>query len=80
MLTLAKKTERDSVEIYKYSALAYGFLNDVPRAELATAEAAMIQGDTALAAEKAKRVVGQFKHGTPEWIRANDILNFANKE
>ena len=80
LLTLAKKTERDSVEIYKYSALAYGFLNDVPRAELATAEAAVIQGDTALAAEKAKRVIGQFKHGTPEWIRANDILNFANKE
>ena len=80
LLTLAKKTEPDSVEIYKYSALAHGYLNDVPRAELATAEAAMMQGDTALAAEKAKRVVGQFKHGTPEWIRANDILNFANKE
>ena len=80
LLTLAKKTERDSVDIYKYSALAYGFLNDVPRAELATAEAAMMQGDTALAAEKAKRVIGQFKRGTPEWIRANDILNFANKE
>lgn len=80
LLTLAKKTEPDSVDIYKYSALAYGYLNDVPRAELATAEAAMMLGDTALAAEKAKRVVGQFKHGTPEWIRANDILNFANKE
>ena len=80
LLTLAKKTERDSVDIYKYLALAYGFLNDVPRAELATAEAAMMQGDTALAAEKAKRVIGQFKRGTPEWIRANDILNFANKE
>jgi predicted Zn-dependent protease len=80
LLTLAKKTERDSVAIYRYSALAYGYLNDVPRAELATAEAAMMQGDTALAAEKAKRVIGQFKRGTPEWIRANDILNFANKE
>jgi predicted Zn-dependent protease len=80
LLTLAKKTEPDSVDIYKYSALAHGYLNDVPRAELATAEAAMMQGDTALAAEKAKRVVGQFKHGTPEWTRANDILNFANKE
>ncbi|HEX7108499.1 MAG TPA: M48 family metalloprotease [Aestuariivirga sp.] len=80
LLTLAKKTERDSIDIYKYSALAYGYLNDVPRAELATAEAAMMQGDTALAAEKAKRVIGQFKRGTPEWIRANDILNFANKE
>ena len=80
LLTLAKKTETDSIDISKYSALAYGYLNDVPRAELATAEAALMQGDTALAAEKAKRVVGQFKHGTPEWIRANDILNFANKE
>lgn len=80
LLTLAKKTERDSVDIYKYSALAYGYLNDVPRAELATAEAAMMQGDTALAAEKAKRVIEHFKRGTPEWIRANDILNFANKE
>ncbi len=66
LLTLAKKTERDSLAIYKYSALAYGFLNDVPRAELATAEAAMMQGDTALAAEKAKRVIGQFKRGTCE--------------
>lgn len=80
LLTLAKKTEPDSVAIYKFSALAYGYLNDVPRAELATAEAAMMQGDTALAAEKAKRVIGQFKRGTPEWIRANDILNFASKE
>ena len=80
LLTLAKKTERDSVDVYKYSALAYGYLNDLPRAELATAEMAMLQGDTALASEKAKRVIGQFKHGSPEWIKANDILNFTNKE
>lgn len=80
LLTLAKKTERDSIDIYKYSTLAYGYLNDLPRAELATAETAMMQGDTALASEKAKRVIGQFKHGSPEWIKANDILNFANKE
>ncbi len=80
LLTLAKKTEPDSVDIYKYSAMAYGYLNDLPRAELATAETAMMQGDTALASEKAKRVIGQFKHGSPEWIKANDILNFANKD
>ena len=80
LLTLAKKTEADSIDVYKFTALAYGLLNDVPRAELATAEAALMQGDTALAAEKAKRVAGQFKHGSPEWLRANDILNFATKE
>lgn len=80
LLTLAKKTEPDSIDIYKYSAMAYGYLNDVPRAELATAETAMMQGDTALASEKAKRVIDQFKRGSPEWIKANDILNFANKD
>jgi len=80
LLTLAKKTEPDSIDIYKYSAMAYGYLNDVPRAELATAETAMMQGDTALASEKAKRVIDQFKRGSPEWIKANDILNFANKK
>ncbi len=80
LLTLAKRTEPDSIDVFKYSASAYAQLGDVPRAELATAEAAMAQGDTALAAEKAKTVVGQFKHGTPEWLKANDILNFANKK
>lgn len=80
LLILAKKTEADSVQIPKFSAMAYAQLGDVPRAELATAEAAMAQGDNVLAAEKAKFALTQFKHGTPEWLRANDILNFANKE
>ncbi len=80
LLTKAKRTEPDSIEIYKYSAIAYGQLGDVPRAELATAEAAMGQGDTELAAEKAKYVLTQFKQGSREWLRANDILNFANKK
>ena len=45
-----------------------------------TAIAGLIAPRSALAAEKAKRVIGQFKHGSPEWIKANDILNFANKD
>jgi predicted Zn-dependent protease len=80
LLTKAKRTESGSIEIQKYSAIAYGQLGDVPRAELATAEAAMAQGDTELAAEKAKFALAQFKQGSPEWLRANDILNFANKK
>ncbi len=80
LLTRAKRTEPDSVEIYKHSAVAYGQLGDVPHAELATAQAALAQGDTELAVEKAKYAATQFKHGTPEWLKANDILNFANKK
>ena len=80
LLVQAKRTESDSIEIYKYSAIAYAKLGDVPRAELSTAEAALAQGDTTLAVEKAKFAAGQFKHGSPEWLKANDILNFANKK
>jgi len=80
LLVRAKRTEPDTIEIYKFSAIAYGKMGDVPRAELATAEAALAQGDTTLAVEKAKFAAGQFKHGSPEWLKANDILNFATKK
>ena len=79
-LRLAKKTEPDMPQLYKFMATAYGTLGDVPRAELATAEAAWLQGDRELAAEKAKLAATMFKTGTPEWLRANDILNFASRK
>ena len=79
LLTIARKSEPDSVDVYKFSAMGYALLGDIPRAELATAQAAMALGDTALAAEKAKIVMKQFKHGTPEWFKANDIVNFTTK-
>lgn len=79
-LRLAKKTEPDMPQLYKFMATAYGKLGDVPRAELATAEAAWLQGDRELAAEKAKLAATMFKTGTPEWLRANDILNFTTKK
>jgi predicted Zn-dependent protease len=80
LLIRAKRTEADTADVYKYSAIAYGKLGDVPRAELSTAEAALAQGDTTLAVEKAKFAAGQFKHGSAEWLKANDILNFATKK
>lgn len=60
--------------------MAYGQMGDVPRAELATAEYAFLKGDKKLAVEKATRAQQLFKKGTPEWVRANDILNFASRK
>jgi predicted Zn-dependent protease len=79
-LTLAKKTEFDVPRLYQYMAMAYGILGDVPRAELATAEAAYLKGDKKLATEKAKVAVASFKRGSPDWLRANDLLNFARRD
>jgi predicted Zn-dependent protease len=80
LLKDARRTEGDTPQTYSLMAMGYGILNDVPRAELATAEAAVAQGDKDLALEKAKNAAALFKQGTPEWLRANDILNMASRK
>ena len=80
LLTLAKKTEDDSPELFKQMAAAYAIKGDVPRAELATAEYAWMIGDKEMAIKKAKRAQDAFKHGSREWLRANDLLTFASRK
>ncbi len=79
-LTLARKTEDDTPALFKIMASAYGQLGDIPHADLATAEAALLNGDKALAAQRATAAQAKLKRGTPEWQRANDILNFAGRK
>jgi predicted Zn-dependent protease len=80
LLILAKQSEGNSPTIYKHLADAHGILGDIARAELATAEFAFSTGDTELAVEKARAAQQRFKQGTPEWLRAKDILNFSNRK
>jgi predicted Zn-dependent protease len=80
LLRKAKLTENGMPEIYKSMAHAYALKNDIPRAELATAEYAWATGDKKLATDKANAAQNYFKHGSPEWLRANDLLNFANRK
>lgn len=80
VLTKAKQTEADAPDIYKIMARAYALQNDVPRAELATAEYAWMTGDRDMAITKATSAQNYFKKNSPEWLRASDILNFAKKK
>ncbi|WP_373505153.1 M48 family metalloprotease [Aestuariivirga sp.] len=80
MLRLAQKSEGETPVIFKSLARAYAQLGDIPRAELATAEAALLQGDRKLAIEKAKAAQTRFKTGSPEWTRASDVLTFASRK
>jgi predicted Zn-dependent protease len=80
ILRKAQQTEPDAPAVYKSMAKAYALKNDVARAELATAEFAWLTGDTKLATEKATSTQRLFKQGSPEWLRASDILNFANRK
>ena len=80
VLKKAQRSEGDMPMLFQYLGMAYGKLGDIPRAELATAEFAMLRGDRKLAIEKAKAAEKLFKSGSPEWTRANDILTFASRK
>lgn len=80
LLKQAQRSEGESSSTYKFLARAYAQTGDIPRAELATAEAALLQGDRRLAIEKSKSAQKLFKKGTPEWTRANDVMTFATRD
>ena len=77
VLKRARRSENDQPRLHLLMATAYGKLNLIALAELETAEAAILVGDNKLAGQKIKRAMKGLKRGTPEWIRANDILNFS---
>jgi predicted Zn-dependent protease len=79
LLRQAQRSEGDTPETFMLLARAYAQTGDIARAELATAESALLRGDRKLALEKAKSAQSRFKTGTPEWIRANDVLTFAGR-
>ena len=80
LLRQSQRTEGESAETYRLLARAYAQTGDVPRAELATAEAALLMGDRKLAMEKAQAAQAAFKTGTPEWTRASDVMSFAGRD
>jgi predicted Zn-dependent protease len=74
------KSERDTPILHAQMAIAYARLGNIPLADLATAEAAILRGDKELASQKAQLAAQKLKQGSPEWIRAKDILNFADQK
>ncbi|MFW6077454.1 MAG: tetratricopeptide repeat protein, partial [Hyphomicrobiales bacterium] len=79
-LKTAQRSENESPRLHMLMAQAYGRLDDVARAELATAEMAVRRGDRELAAQKASAAVKGLKSDTPEWLRAQDILNYTKED
>ncbi len=80
VLRAAKRTESETPSLHTNMALAFARLGNVPLADLATAEAALRRGDTELAGQKAKAASTKLKRGSPEWVRANDIINFIDRK
>jgi predicted Zn-dependent protease len=61
---------------YEYLAMAYGRKGDIPRADLASAQAAFTRGDWKTARQLALRAKTRFPVGAPGWVKADDIASY----
>ncbi len=80
VLSKAQRYEVESGSLHLHKARAHGILGDYARAELSTAESAMLRGDKKLAKRKAEGAKRRAKSGSTVWIRATDILNALKKK
>lgn len=63
-------------QAYRLLANGYYKKGKLPEADLATAEALFLEGDVKQAQIFAKRAQSKLRSGSPEWIRAGDIVNY----
>jgi len=77
-IALSRKSLIDDPNPQAYRILAQGYSgqNRLPEANLATAEALFLEGDIKQAQIFAKRAQVGLRNGSPEWIRAGDIVNY----
>lgn len=78
IVQLARRSliEDPNPQAHRILANAYYKQNQLPDADLATAEALFLEGDLKQAQIFAKRAQPRLKSGSPNWIRAGDIVNF----
>jgi predicted Zn-dependent protease len=76
LLRVAITREPDMPDGYNQLALAYGERGDYAEADLASAQAALANGELKTARELAARAKTRFPTGSPGWVRADDIVTF----
>jgi predicted Zn-dependent protease len=76
-LKVALRYENDDAFAWYESAQAYSDLNNQPMADLSTAEQYYAVGAFPQAAKFASRAQRGLQQGSPDWVRANDIMAVA---
>jgi predicted Zn-dependent protease len=74
ILRAAVARETEAPLGYSQLAMAYGRKGDFAEADLASAQAAFLAGDSKTARELASRAKTRFAVGTPGWVKADDIV------
>ena len=75
----AVKLEKDNAGSWNFLAIAYGRQGQVGLSSLALAEKFLIRGKNKDAHAQAKRAEKALPHGSPSWLRAQDIITVAKK-
>ena len=75
-IELGLSRDKENAAGYSTLARAYGQMNEVAKAELATAEGYYYAGGYQDARIFAARAQTKFKRGSPNWVRAQDIINY----
>lgn len=73
-LKTALRYEDQTSLLHRQLAIAYARTGKLGLAQLESAEAAVLEGDLALAKEQATRAKKRLKRGSTHWVKANDIL------
>ena len=76
LLTAATQAYPDLPGSYHTLARAYALQNNIPMAQLATAQGLFIDGNIKEAQIQATRAQAKLKTGTPAWLRADDIVSY----
>ncbi|MBN8994634.1 MAG: M48 family metallopeptidase [Rhizobiales bacterium] len=66
----------DSPAGYRALARAYAYKQNIPMAELASAQGFLAEGNVKDAKLHARRAQANLKYGSPAWLRADDIVSF----
>jgi len=75
ILRAAVTRESEAPIGYMQLAMAYGRKGDYAQADLASAQAAYLRGDSKTARDLASRAKTRFAIGTPGWVKADDIVS-----
>jgi predicted Zn-dependent protease len=66
----------ESPEAYAQLAIAYGRKGDLARADLSSAQSALMRGDIKAARMLAARAKERFPVGSPGWVKADDLSTY----
>jgi predicted Zn-dependent protease len=76
MLSVGLRDDPDSIAGYRSLGRAYAMQDNIPMAQLATAQGLFAEGNFKDAKEQAGRAQAKLKTGSPAWLRADDIVSY----